>query len=421
MANQRKITRDFSFELEAERDIKMSQVLQGLLKEVGTAARAVNPFGNGRFTVTTKTLQAAETLLNKGVLEVAGREYPLIPLACTTVLVTLHFLPVEVPNDDVRDAFAVYGKVISVKRDFFREAPGVEKGSRRVVIQPKAEIPNYVDIDGFQAMCIYSGMKKSCRRCGMKGHMSFNCKTEQCRRCGEFGHSSTGCEVACKRCGGDHPYTTCTVSTYASVTSPANGTDDQRDDALEEVLSGNSSEDTMEAVDLSKGSSENPAETAQGESSLAQSNMENDASGVTAQGESSSAPSSTETDCPHHKVVSPVTSEEAPQSEEHGELQKTVMQGEVPLQAVSSLQPPGQDDGGTEAPPTSAMVPDQGAESKVQEAGVKRPMSSDADSQGSSPGNPGGMHRLPALLNVEYVQPQGRGGSRIVKKKKDSP
>lgn len=95
-----------------------------------------------------------EILLTKEVLEVAGREFSLMPLACATVLVKLHFLPVETSNEDVREAFGRYGIVLSVKLDFFREDPGVEKGSRRVVIVPKARIPNYVDVAGFQAMYV---------------------------------------------------------------------------------------------------------------------------------------------------------------------------------------------------------------------------------------------------------------------------
>lgn len=71
------------------------------------------------------------------------------------------------------------------------------------------EVPNYIDVDGFQAMCIYMGMKKSCRRCGLQGHLSYNCVTECCRRCGDFGHPSESCSAPCKKCGEDHATFSC--------------------------------------------------------------------------------------------------------------------------------------------------------------------------------------------------------------------
>lgn len=220
MANRR-INRDFSFELQVDRDVRMSHVLQGLLQAVGKDARGVNPFGNGRFTVTTTTKSAAEVLFKSGRLQVAGRGYPLVPLASITTLVTVHFLPVEVPNEDLLEVMKNYGKVLSVTREYFREAPTVEKGSRRVILEMKTDVPNYVEVDGFKVMCIYAGMKKTCRRCGEAGHFSFHCRTPQCKRCGDYGHYAGDCTAKCKRCGEDHATTSCTAFTYASVTAPA--------------------------------------------------------------------------------------------------------------------------------------------------------------------------------------------------------
>lgn len=67
-------------------------------------------------------------------------------------------------------------------------------------------------------------------------------------------------EVVCNRCGGDHP--------YVGATSPDKGSEDPRDDVLEEVLSGSSNEGTLDAVDQSNGSAEYPSATGPGESSL---------------------------------------------------------------------------------------------------------------------------------------------------------
>lgn len=111
--------------------MKMSVVLQGFLKTVGVeGARGVNPYGNGRYILTTKTAHAAELLMEQGHLEVAARAVPLTPLTQKTKVVTVHFLPVEVHDEDLRAVLSCYGEVVSLRRDYFLEAPSVEKGTR---------------------------------------------------------------------------------------------------------------------------------------------------------------------------------------------------------------------------------------------------------------------------------------------------
>lgn len=246
MANRRKVKRELSFFLETDRDVRMSDVLHAMLKGVGLdASRGINPYGHGRFAITVSSKKVAEALEGKGMLEVKGRNYPLVPCERNTKTVSLHFLPIEVPNEDVEEELRKYGQVISVKRDYFQEAPTVERGSRRAVMVMEREVPNFIDIDGFQTMCVYSGMKKSCRRCGQTGHFSFDCKTEYCGRCSVYGHSSRGCKEPCKKCGASHATSSCTVKSYASVTSEV-VKNRQGEEAFEEAAVGDGAKTTGE-------------------------------------------------------------------------------------------------------------------------------------------------------------------------------
>ncbi|CAN7947740.1 unnamed protein product, partial [Ixodes hexagonus] len=55
-------------------------------------------------------------------------------------------------------------------------------------------------------------MKKTCRRCGLGGHLSYDCRTPRCSRCGEYKHAGSQCRAPCKQCGEGHPTSRCPVN-----------------------------------------------------------------------------------------------------------------------------------------------------------------------------------------------------------------
>lgn len=218
LANQLK--QDLTFSLHAERQVRTKEVLEAAAAAITLRElRTVRPAGLGRFFVTVNSLRAVDKLRDLGGLKVGEKTFPLVSLASKTRVVTVLNLPAELPDYDLDAVLGQYGRIISSHRERYRDYPTVETGARKVHLEMAREVPNFITVRGFQAMCLYSGMRKVCRRCGEEGHFAADCSTPRCRRCLAYGHETATCNEPCKKCGADHWSSRCRVATYASVTN----------------------------------------------------------------------------------------------------------------------------------------------------------------------------------------------------------
>jgi hypothetical protein len=87
-------------------------------------------------------------------------------------------LPLEINNSDVTAALAPYGNVVDSYFEKWTnyEGKGVFNGIRGVKIELRKDVPSYLRIRGVEALILYDGQPKTCRRCGTIGHLFFENK-----------------------------------------------------------------------------------------------------------------------------------------------------------------------------------------------------------------------------------------------------
>ena len=84
-------------------------------------------------------------------------------------------LPLELPDADVTAALAPYGRVIEVAYEKWvnYQGKGLLNGIRDVKIELQKNVPSYLKIRGVEALILYDGQPKTCRKCGQEGHLFF--------------------------------------------------------------------------------------------------------------------------------------------------------------------------------------------------------------------------------------------------------
>lgn len=80
-------------------------------------------------------------------------------------------------------ALQPYGKILSVSRESVPGFPTVTTGIRRVKIEMKEPVPNFIDVIDTTIQLEYEGVTRVCRRCGARGQMKANWEAPQCERC----------------------------------------------------------------------------------------------------------------------------------------------------------------------------------------------------------------------------------------------
>lgn len=127
--------------------------------------------------------------------------------------VRVFYYPLDLTEGYLLSALGEYGQVHACSNERIRNHPGLLSGVKRVKLDMRRPVPNYLTVRGFVIQCEYEGVVRTCRRCGANGHVSTQCRTPKCTRCGEFGHET--CDASCPRCGEDHPVHQCRRRTYA--------------------------------------------------------------------------------------------------------------------------------------------------------------------------------------------------------------
>ncbi|XP_077547815.1 uncharacterized protein LOC144160078 [Haemaphysalis longicornis] len=171
---------------------------------------------NHLWAVTFKDAEGAAKLVAASELQVKGRRCLIIDPRSQDVRLKLHWVLHNVPDDEVRGALSLYGKVTEVTRDRWR-VPGCTSQlstTRLVTLRLKSDvtvddIPHQLRIAGEHALVVVPGRVPLCLRCHRSGHIRRECRVPRCGRCRRFGHSESEC-----------------VRTYANVAGP--GDDDHK-------------------------------------------------------------------------------------------------------------------------------------------------------------------------------------------------
>ncbi|XP_065311184.1 uncharacterized protein [Dermacentor albipictus] len=165
--------------------------------------------------ITFKDADAVKKISSIGELRVKNRRCLVIDPANQDVRLKLHWLLHNVPDEDVRVAFAPYGKVTEVGRERWRVQGMTEKGSttRLVTLKLKAgvkldDLPHQLSVGGELALVVVPGRPPLCLRCRGTGHIRKECRVPRCGICRRFGHEDDQC-----------------TRTYASITGPGTSED----------------------------------------------------------------------------------------------------------------------------------------------------------------------------------------------------
>ncbi|XP_049519128.1 uncharacterized protein LOC125943702 [Dermacentor silvarum] len=160
--------------------------------------------------VALKDSEAVTKIVSVGELPVKGNRCLVNDPANQDVRLKLHWLLHNVPDEDVRAAFASYGKVTEVSRDRWRVRGMSEKGSttRLVTLKLKAgvkldDLPHQLNVSGEVALVVVPGRPLLCLRCRNTGHIRKDCRVPRCGACPRFGQEDGQC-----------------ARTYASIAGP---------------------------------------------------------------------------------------------------------------------------------------------------------------------------------------------------------
>nr|XP_050033652.1 uncharacterized protein LOC126530407 [Dermacentor andersoni] len=163
---------------------------------------------NHVWAVTLKTTEAKNRLLSATEVTVKERRCLIVDPNNQDVRLKLHWVLHYVDDEDIRTAFAPYGKVTEVARERWRTEGLSDKGSttRIISLQLKAgytkeDIPHQLRVAGDLTLVVVAGRAPLCLRCKGTGHIRRECRVPRCALCRRFGHAEEEC-----------------VKTYAKVT-----------------------------------------------------------------------------------------------------------------------------------------------------------------------------------------------------------
>lgn len=74
--------------------------------------------------------------------------------------------------------------------------PGITNGDRKVIMELKRPIPNFVKIGPYELQINYRGVIRTCRICKGEDHLAADCPNIKCRNCLGTGHIAKWCTVA---------------------------------------------------------------------------------------------------------------------------------------------------------------------------------------------------------------------------------
>ncbi|XP_039434222.1 uncharacterized protein LOC120416556 [Culex pipiens pallens] len=123
---------------------------------------------------------AASRIATENHLKYAFKTYPStkIPVYVddNTIDVRIHDLPLDLPNSKIAEAMREYGEVLTIRDEVWKNFfTGVPNGVRALKMKLTKPVPSYVTVCNLPSLATYTGQIATCRRCGMKRHVSKSC------------------------------------------------------------------------------------------------------------------------------------------------------------------------------------------------------------------------------------------------------
>ena len=154
-------------------------------------------------------------------LQIAGCSVVLGDSENTTVIVKIYEAPDEMPDTMIIGRLSAYGTVLSFRRD--KISATISNGICTARVRLKKPIPSAADIAGEVVYFFYASQPRTCRRCGLEGHMARSCSAVRCYSCEKPGHRSSECEepTRCSVClESSHDLAGCPFVFYSANVPP---------------------------------------------------------------------------------------------------------------------------------------------------------------------------------------------------------
>lgn len=176
---------------------------------------------NNTWVVSFNSADCKERALALPSLQIAGCSVVLGDSENTTVIVKIYEAPEEMPDTMIIGRLSAYGTVLSFRRD--KISSTISNGIRTARVRLKKPIPSAAYIAGEVVYFFYASQPRTCRRCGLEGHMARSCSAVRCYSCEKPGHRSSECEepTRCSVClESSHDLAGCPFVFYSANVAP---------------------------------------------------------------------------------------------------------------------------------------------------------------------------------------------------------
>jgi len=174
-------------------DLSESEFVDKLVSSLGAdALDCVQFVPNGFVRITFKTFDARNKAFLSGIHIESTRLYA---VEADPIFrdIRLEHLPVEVPDDAVKEAFAPFGSVKEITHLKFA-ATSIRNGTRLLKVALASDVPVNLRILRYPCRVYYKGQPRPCSICRSSGHVSFDCPMRDlCRICLKSGHFAADC------------------------------------------------------------------------------------------------------------------------------------------------------------------------------------------------------------------------------------
>ena len=110
-----------------------------------------------------------------------------------SVEVSIEHLPVEVPDDDLREALSPYSTIHDVRLQNYADSD-ILNGTRILTMSLSSDIPVNLRVLRYPCRVLYRGQPRPCPICRADGHRAYSCPLRgKCRLCHKPGHIARNC------------------------------------------------------------------------------------------------------------------------------------------------------------------------------------------------------------------------------------